>query len=398
MNLRRRTLTLALAAAGLPPTLQASRRQPDVQDLQSLLAPPHELAGVAAACWRAGQAPQALLLGEDGNGQPVRADTIWRVASISKLAQALVALRLHARRLIDLDRPLSEFLGFSFVHPDGHAPTGRELLSHRSGLRDRSDDGNYLPREAALAPELFKPLWSAREFTYANVNSIVLGTALEAVSGLRYDELLERELFTPLGIEAAFDPSRFSAAQRRRVATLQRRIDARLQAQTANVHAQAPAARVGADYRPGRNCAAFGPQGGLHTSLDGLMKLAEALRTRSPRLLDAAGHDALERPLWTGDAGVFQSWGSGAQRFTDRAGRDRLVPEGTGPGPLLGHLAEAYGLLGGLIVRPASSDRAGNDGWALVYLMHGLPPQPAAGRYSKFDAPEEALMSALLSP
>ena len=390
--MQRRALTLGLAAgaacAGLPAAAQGAPLQ---RRLAPLLRGPQALAGIAAAVWRGGQAPQLALLGQAGQDQPVRSDTLWRVASISKLAQALVALRLHERGLLDLDAPLSALLGFDLRHPDGHRPSGRELLCHHGGLRDNGDDGLHLPREP-LSPALIAPLWGARRFSYANFNSVVLGTAMEAASGQRYDDLLQAELFGPLGIEAAFDPSRLSAAQQARVATLQRRLDGSLRNQTADLRREPPAPRLPPDYRPGRNCAALAPQGGLHTSLAGLMRLAEALRRGDPSLLTPAGHEALAQRQGSADErGLFRAWGSGAQLFTDTPGGDRLHPRGGWRG--LGHLAEAYGLLGGLIVQPA---RAADPGWGLVFLLHGTPPEPPAGRYSAFSASEEAILSALL--
>lgn len=352
-----------------------------------------ELAGVAAAVWRGGQAPQFLLQGEDGNGRPVTRDTLWRIASVSKLTQALVAQRLQQRGEIDLAAPLSPLLGFPLHHPSGHEPSALDLLSHQAGLCDNGDDGLNLPREP-LSSAVLAPLWGARRFAYANVNSVVLGTALERLSGRRYDDLLQAELFGPLGIEAAFDPSRLPRAQQRRVATLQRRVSGRWQAQTPNLQQQPAAPRVPADYQPGRNCGGLGPQGNLHISLDGLVRLAEALRRRDPVLLPATGHAQLTRPLWQGqsaDNGLFRAWGAGLQLFTDTRGGDRLHPQGGFRG--IGHLGEAYGLLSGLIVRPETD---ADPGWGLVFALHGTREPLPRGSHSAFSSWEEFLLQQLL--
>lgn len=357
--------------------------------------------GAVGAAWRGGGAPRRLLLGHAGNPRhapPVAADTLWRVASISKLAQALVALRLAERGLLDLDAPLGHVLGFALHHPDGQAISAHDLLTHQSGLRDRNDGGPYLP-PAPLSAALLAPHWAPRHFTYANVNSIVLGTALEALSGLRYDDLLERELFAPLHIEAAFDPARLSSVQRARVAVLQRRTPQGLQAQTPNFEREPPASRVGPAYQPGQNCVALAPQGGLITSLIGLERMAEALRSNDARLFSPATHQALRQPRWRwreGEpadtlGGLFRAWASGAQCFTDHAGGDRLHRRGGLRG--IGHLASAYGLFGGLVVQAAEGEWAG---WAMVYLLHGATDTP--GHYSAFSRAEENLMTRLLDP
>lgn len=351
--------------------------------LPASAAPADNLAGVAAAVWRGNQAPHFLLQGDDGNGRAVARDTIWRIASISKLAQALVVQRLQQRGELDLAAPLSPLLGFELRHPDGHAPSTADLLSHQAGLRDNGDDGLNLPR-APLSAAVLAPLWGPRRFGYANINSVVLGTALERLTGRRYDDLLQHELFGPLGIdEAAFDPSRLSRDQQRRVATLQRRIDGRFQAQTRSLQHETAEPRVPPSYQPGRNCVALGPQGNLHISLDGLVRLAEAVRT---------GESTLAQALWRGNAGLFRAWSAGLQLFTDTPGGDRLHPRGGFTG--IGHLGEAYGLLSGLIVQPA---RPGDPGWSLVYVLHGIREPLSRGHHSAFSRVEESLLTRLLA-
>lgn len=366
--------------------------------------PPVELAGAVGSTWRGGETPQRCLqghAGEPGRAPAVAPDTLWRVASISKLAQAIVALRLAERGELDLKAPLDKLLGFALRHPDGTAISAAMLLSHCTGLRDNGGDGVYLPREP-LSAAVISPFWGPRRFAYANFNSVVLGTVLESISGLRYDHLLRRELFEPLGMEAHFDPIELSAEQLRRVAVLQRRPQGQWTAQTPDWRREPVQARVGPDYRPGRNCVALGPQGGLITSLAALERLAEALRSGDRRLLGPAGHEALRTPRWQlspGDGsapddtlgGLFRAWACGAQCFTDQAGGDRLHPRG-GLTPI-GHLAAAYGLLGGLLVQPADAQQ---PGWAAIYLLHGATEQP--GRYSAFSLAEETLLTRLLAP
>lgn len=358
-------------------------------------APLDALAGYAMAAWRGGQAPRRWLQGHagaPGRSPLVTADTLWRVASISKLAQALAALRLHAQGRLDLDAPLP------WRHPRGGALTPRNLLSHQSGLRDNADDGAQLPR-GPINDALLAPLWGERRFAYANVNSVLLGTWLERLSGLRHDALLQQQLFAPLGMEAAFDLQQFSAAQRQRVATLQRRVNGQWRDQTPDLRSSSPPRRVPSGYPPGVNALPLAPQGGLHTSLAGLERLAEALRAQDPALLPPSHHALLAESQWQQqgsdlrftDGGLFRSWGLGAQRFTDTAGGDRLHARGNSSGfTAIGHLGSAYGLLGGLIVQP---QQGGKPGWAVVYLLHGTPPEPEPGRYSAFSRAEEALLT-----
>ena len=59
--------------------------------------------------------------------------------SMSKIATATTAIRLHADGELDIDAPIGTYLPDYRAHPEHGHPTTRELLSHTAGL------GNPLP-------------------------------------------------------------------------------------------------------------------------------------------------------------------------------------------------------------------------------------------------------------
>ncbi len=144
------------------------------------------------------------------SGEAVEVNDPVRIASISKLIMALATLRLVDQDVVDLDTDVSEYLGWQLRsphHPDAIV-TLAQLLSHRSGLRDNA--GYIIPLGESLEAKLADPeAWYAdappgeAPFQYANLGSPVVATVLEAASGIRYDHILEREIFLPLGIEDA---------------------------------------------------------------------------------------------------------------------------------------------------------------------------------------------------
>lgn len=95
----------------------------------------------------AGQADRA-------SGRALTADDPVRIASVSKLVVALGVLRLVEQGWLDLDRDVSDYLGWRLRHPahPDRPITLAQLLGHRAGLTDRI---NYaLPLGADLEAAL----------------------------------------------------------------------------------------------------------------------------------------------------------------------------------------------------------------------------------------------------
>ncbi len=163
------------------------------------------------------------------SGRALEANDPVRIASISKLIMALTALRLMDEGKVDLDRDVSDYLGWKLRsphHPD--APiTLTHLLMHRAGL---SDAGGYvIPLGESLEAKLADPAaWrevgppGEAAFEYANLGSPLVATALEAASGERYDRLVERLVFAPLGVKACLNWIGCDADMQARAVTLYR--------------------------------------------------------------------------------------------------------------------------------------------------------------------------------
>lgn len=155
---------------------------------------------------------------------PVRADTLFMLASISKLFTATAVLLLWEDGAFELDEDVNGALPFRLEHPDApDAPiTYRQLLQHRSGIRDddfkiwsnyvRGDSeealGDYLTSylepggsryDAALN---FGPPPGA-DYRYSNIGFALLGWLVELHAGEPFDAFCQRRIFAPLGLEDA---------------------------------------------------------------------------------------------------------------------------------------------------------------------------------------------------
>lgn len=340
------------------------------------------------------------------------AHTLYRVGSISKLAVALAALRLHEARVLDLDEDLSPRLRAVLRHPGypGVSITPRLLLSHRSGLADRGvalpfADGDAMRRTLA-SPAVWGQEAPGRSFRYSNLGYVVLATAMEAAARLPFESLMQRWLFETIAFTGRFLPSSLQPEQRDNLSVLYRRPtgSARWQPQfDQNAFAPAPPLPP-----PGENASVYAPHGGLRASVPDLARLARVFmqqgRWEGRRILSADSLATMLNPHWMAGgpeageavAGLFRGWGLGVQIFRDQSeGRsgDRLHPAGGWTG--YGHLGAAYGLHAGLLFSPGEGSRLP---WGVVYVINGTSQAAAEtpGQHSSFLRVEERLLERLL--
>ncbi|RYE07802.1 MAG: class A beta-lactamase-related serine hydrolase [Hyphomicrobiales bacterium] len=160
-------------------------------------------------------------------GVPVRLDTIFRLASVTKPIVSLTTLRMIDKGLLSLDDKVTDYLPyFTPRAPDGSTPpiTIRHLLTHTSGITydlpddvsSGSDPRDLIPlqenlRRLARHPLAFAP---GSKWTYG-MSIDVLGGVLEKVaSGRSLGEVVAEYLTGPLGMT----DTRFGVTDRARLA------------------------------------------------------------------------------------------------------------------------------------------------------------------------------------
>jgi len=319
--------------------------------------------------------------------EAVRANDPVRIASISKLIMALATLRLVDEGTIDLDADVSDYLGFTVRSPNfPDVPvTLAQLLSHRAGLRDRA--GYIIPLGESLREKLADPeAWYAdappgeAPFEYANLGSPVVATALEAVTGERYDALLERTVFAPLGVDACINWIGCSDEMVARAVALYRHTDEPARDYPGDLppDCSIPVAEGVAcsldDYVPGTNASVFSPQGGVRIGMVDLARIGQALMLAdNESFLKAETLGRLGKSVITGinpGQDFFCSYGLGLQ-LINMPRRECLDQLFGGEAMYIGHSGEAYGLQSGLWF-------AANAKRGFVYFRTQAPP-PAGG-------------------
>lgn len=137
---------------------------------------------------------------------PADVKTGYYIASSTKSYLGLAAAVLAAGGTVDLDRPVTQYLP-ELVLPAGLEPsrvTLRTLLTHTSGLRNdaivtrTAFTGQHTP--ALLANLVARSGVADSKFQYDNLGYVVGALVLERVTGKKWQDLLDKEIFTPLGM------------------------------------------------------------------------------------------------------------------------------------------------------------------------------------------------------
>ena len=198
--------------------------------------------------------------------RPADADTVYPLASITKVVTCTAMMCLRDAGKLQLDDPLARHLpglGIENPFPEAHAPTLRQIASHTAGFQRETPFDCWetfvfpgidellesLPRCQMIVPPL-------TEDKYSNLAFALLGHALSLVAGRPYDEYVRDTILSPLGMSSSSYAPTGEAATR--LATLYPWADD-----------EGPG-KAGAEMKLG----CFGPVGGLHSTASDLSRFA----------------------------------------------------------------------------------------------------------------------------
>lgn len=221
---------LGLLLAGLPVSLGSGLVTPPdpkkaAAEIDRILSQEYP-AGEPGAAIMVSRAGQVILkkgygLADTERKLPVTPDTVFRLASLTKVFTGAAVLMLAEQGKLDLEAPVVKYLP---AYPSlGGEIAGWHLLSHTSGLAeylDRPDSMNWARNEYTLEqlidafkdrPTSFAP---GEKNVYSNSNYILLGAILKKVSGVGFGEFVKRNIFDPLGMKSTFCNSSLEDAPR----------------------------------------------------------------------------------------------------------------------------------------------------------------------------------------
>jgi len=164
---------------------------------------------------------------DPATGKPVTADSLFRIASMSKAFTALAILKLRDEGKLRLDDPaemhVPETKGWRYPTADSPKITVRDLITHTAGF---VEDNPWGDRQQPMTEAEFSTVlkagvpWSrgpSLAMEYSNFGYATLGRIVKNVSRQTYQAYIGRSIFQPLGMSSTTYDIFRSPAERRAI-------------------------------------------------------------------------------------------------------------------------------------------------------------------------------------
>jgi CubicO group peptidase (beta-lactamase class C family) len=156
---------------------------------------------------------------------PVDADTVFRIASMTKSFTAMAIVKLRDDGKLSLDDPAERYVpelkGMAYPTSDSPRITVRHLLTHSAGFPEDNPWGDQQLSESE--EELSRMLRAGIPFStapgtayeYSNYGFAILGRIVSRVSGMAYEDYVTTAILKPLGMTSTtLHPSRVDPERR----------------------------------------------------------------------------------------------------------------------------------------------------------------------------------------
>ncbi|HET8767925.1 MAG TPA: serine hydrolase, partial [Pedococcus sp.] len=141
---------------------------------------------------------------------PMRDDTVFDLASVSKLFTSIAVVQLIDEGKVDLEAPVATYLP-EFAATGKEAVTVKQLLTHTSGFTSWLPLYSRYPDKASrIKAVMDQPLTNppGSTYLYSVLNMITLGVMVERLRGESLDKVVAERITGPLGMaDTGYNPT-----------------------------------------------------------------------------------------------------------------------------------------------------------------------------------------------
>jgi CubicO group peptidase (beta-lactamase class C family) len=145
-----------------------------------------------------------------GGNSPITAKSLFHMASVTKTFVATAVMQLAEQGKIDLDAPVTRYLPYFHLADERYRTIKiRQMLSHTSGIPDNTNynwdkpeyDAGALERYVRSLADLKLVFAPGEKFAYSNTAYEILGDVIAKVSGESFEDYVQHNILTPLGMK-----------------------------------------------------------------------------------------------------------------------------------------------------------------------------------------------------
>lgn len=210
-------LLCLLAVSGFLPARASASRAASLEKIDAYVREHMQhssIPGLSYAIIQEGKIVHLNALGvANPTGRPMTPQTPLYIGSVGKTFTALAIRQLANAGKLDLNTPVVATLPY-FTLAGGEPAreiTIRQLIDHTSGFGNQDGNDPVFYRPGASNEELVRLLNTfhlnrpvGQSFEYSNINYIILGQVIEAVSGIPYPDYIQQFVFSPLEMKHSF--------------------------------------------------------------------------------------------------------------------------------------------------------------------------------------------------
>ena len=143
---------------------------------------------------------------------PADPNTLFKIASVGKLYNAVAVAKLVRMNKLSLDKSLAEYLPeLKGRIENADEITLRMMVQHRSGIPNFTDSFNYWanPKEnddekLALILDLPADFEPGEDYAYSNTNYLLLGRIMDKVLGYGHFQFIQEQILDPLNLNHTY--------------------------------------------------------------------------------------------------------------------------------------------------------------------------------------------------